>query len=502
MEDDMADAPKAGTSAAGQFDNLSQRNIETEKDLSDMLGIGKRMLGMPPFYHPFSDPAGRVYAQTFLSDILNVNFIPGKARFNKSIAGITNQEKANLGGLKTLFGVSQQSSGDSQDPVSSSIAQLLSGNFFSSVDPKLDEKHANHQARDFRYYAFEPDYVSYFNHVQLMITYLSAQMGFGVQYSLKSAALSKVFTAQGLGIKFWVDKNGTSISESVSNQHGDSMLGGAAKGAAGIIREAQFLFGVNDTDALMAAQGNEESAQKIRNDMSKQASSQIDSALNGGIVSQLLSAGGAGKIHNVINGFNILYPEIWKESSFAPSYSIQIRLFSPYGDPKAIFKNVYIPFICLLCMALPKQVSLSGYGAPFIMKMDCPGWFSSDMCVITDMHWTKSGGESDNWSSGGLPTAIDIELTVKDLYPVMMQTDIFQFLVTNVGMATFLQTMAGVKMYKPNVFSDATAALIGNQLVQSAMGIGDRFGIISTNLKGALIRLGSETLAGGRFLFR
>ena len=49
-------------------------------------------------------------------------------------------------------------------------------------------------------------------------------------------------------------------------------------------------------------------------------------------------------IKTAINGSNVFFPEIWKDSSFSRSHNVSFSFKSPYGSPKAIFEYVYVPF--------------------------------------------------------------------------------------------------------------------------------------------------------------
>jgi hypothetical protein len=328
------------------------------------------------------------------------------------------------------------------------------------------------EAQDFRYYAFETDYIRYYQHLQVSLTYLAAQM-FGIKFIWDGGADFFKMNQSDIwvGVKYWAEK-GTSVSESSTNDMGESTFGQALKAPVGMLREAAFVAGV-DVSQLVGASTNSAMAARVQ------------AATQGGTMEYIkkltsgLTGSGGDNLKTVISGFNVLFPEIWRDSHYSPTYNLEFKFSSPYGDPYSIFRNVYVPFLSLLCMSLPRQESLSGYGAPFILKVDVPGYFSSDMCVVSDIRWSKGGGgQETNWSANGLPTAIDVTVSIKDLYPIMMMAGNVEYLTTNVGMATFLQNMAGVKMYKPNLFADATALLMGNRIISTVMNLGDRLGMV------------------------
>lgn len=485
----MAEKKVAGD---GSIQNPDQVVIKDMLDAAQSLGFGKRAFGMPPFWNGRADPSGRVYAKTFMSDVLTVTLVPGNPKFNKlaaaqqvskAIADAMNDEKK--------------------------LASVLTGNPYKYTDKLATKNPAD--LTDLRFYSFQPAYAEYFNYVQTMLTYLSAQMfgtliaGVGSVGSTKKGLDSfnqynseaGEYGGLGIGVKFWIEKN-SSVTESVSNNFSEPRIAGSVKSASDLVREASFLAGVSADVAALAASGDAVAAGVLKKSQSM-AQTNVTSVMQG-MAGDILNRAKDGAT-NVVAGFNVVYPEVWKDSNYGPNYNLNIKLISPYGDAESIFRHVYVPLVALMALSLPRQQTLSGYSAPFILKADCPGWFTSPMCVVTNISW-KRGADSDvNWSAGGLPTAIDVDLTIKDLYPIMMIARDYSMLVSNVGIAGFLQNLAGIKMGRPNVFAEATAMLMGNQFVSFVNNVGGRLGgSVSQTMNMAIGELNSAIF--GRALFR
>ena len=85
------------------------------------------------------------------------------------------------------------------------------------------------------------------------------------------------------------------------------------------------------------------------------------------------------------NGMKVMYPELWNNSDYSKSMTFDFNFVSPYGDPESIFRYVYVPFLALMCLAMPRQADDNGYVSPFFVRADLPGVISSDLafCCAT-----------------------------------------------------------------------------------------------------------------------
>jgi hypothetical protein len=372
------------------------------------------VLGLPFKYTQNSDPSNRVWNNTIMENMPIVSLIPGRPEFlgitsAKGVAPETEFVKAIIGG---------KFSEDGSTSSDTSILNWLSNNF--KANP------------DFRYYGFRVDYLEYFKYVQLMLSVIYVKMGLGLMYNF--ADDYAVSWKKGAALAYYFDK-ATSVTESADNSFQDSAIAGAGKSASNMMRELRFVLG-KDIDA------NQLESLSSSN-INQQVASQLKDITSGSWIESFLNTGGVDKFATILNGSNLLYPEIWSDSTFSRSYQLSFKFSSPYGDPASIFHHVYVPFISLLALCLPKQSNIMGYMSPFLVRADCPGYFTCDMGVITSLSY-KKGGDDDEFTNSGLPLAIDVNITVKDLYPAMMMSNSYSMLATNNGIAGFLDNMAGI----------------------------------------------------------
>ena len=249
-------------------------------------------------------------------------------------------------------------------------------------------------------------------------------------------------------IAFYVNAD-TQISNNFSNSTTQSQLAEKINQGSAIAKQAQFLMGTagaslsNNTMMRMGEMGN-------NNDVRKTLSGQemADDALASG---DFLHSIGA-NIGTVLQGGKMIFPDIWDDSSFIPSYNVTIKLRCPNPDPVSWFLDIWAPIAHLLPFVLPKSSGPNGYIAPFLIRGYYKGLFNCNMGIVTSMDITR--GETGNWTLDGLPTAVDISITIKDLYNVLSvssETDTATGLINNLALLDFIANACGININEPDL---------------------------------------------------
>ena len=121
----------------------------------------------------------------------------------------------------------------------------------------------------------------------------------------------------------------------------------------------------------------------------------------------------ASNFQTVATGGKLLFPEIWNDSTFSRNFDINIKLRTPDADVVSWYLNIYVPLCHLIALAAGHQTdNVNGYYSPFLVRAYYKGLFNVDMGIVTDMSITK--GKEAAWSIDGLPTEIDVSITIKD----------------------------------------------------------------------------------------
>ena len=328
-------------------------------------------------------------------------------------------------------------------------------------------------SRSGRYYTFEFAYKEYFEYVNPMCNMTAKLMGLGnrkvtigdetqklglFDWSKVLNSSFKSYFSASENIVFYVNSN-TSISESFSNDTRESSLVSTVNGMSEAAKEVQYLLGMTTSAELSAAASGEWES------ITSSINTVIDKYLKGGGVLHGL----VDSSRTVLSGGKLLFPEMWSDSDFSRSYDVDIKLRSPDRDPLSLYLNIIVPYIHLLAMTAPRQLNNpNGYGAPFLVRAFYKGLFNVDMGIITSLSVSK--GKEGSWSDDGVPTEMDISMTIKDLYTSMFisnNRDIGK-MINNTALMDYLSNLVGLNLAKPEITRqlEVYGMLIGAKAVQ------------------------------------
>lgn len=350
-----------------------------------------------------------------------------------------------------------------------------------------------------RFYSLENDFTEYWNYVNIMLQSVAIFMGIqdmpvhvnngpaeplgGVMWENEMAETeeAKIYFTGKENVLYYMDGL-TSVSESFSNDTAESSLASAINGFSDQARELQFLFGKNGGVAGEMLN----SAQDVTTSITQSLSS-VASGLGGGIVGSLSNGG----VNTVLNGGKIVFPEMWANSNYDRSYSIEIKLRTPDHDPLSVFLNIIKPYCKLLALVMPHVMDgyMSGFSSPFLVRAFSKGMFSVENGIISSMSVTK--GAECQWTLDGLPTQLDISIEIKDLYSALSMSGSgynsiknAHDIVKNTAYMDFLANMAGTNLsetdigthistYRQILFNDVTN--IPGKIVNSISQGGTKF---------------------------
>ena len=251
-------------------------------------------------------------------------------------------------------------------------------------------------------------------------------------------------------VAFYVESE-DSINETISNSTTQSVLASTLEQGSETANEIRFLMG--SYGAKVSADLDSES--------NNEAISEIENKLNGSVFSNnRLIKRLIGDAKTVVSGGKIIFPEIWNDSSFSKNYSVSIKLRTPDCDKFSWFINIFVPLAHLICLAAPRQAFTDGksnpnaYYSPFIIRAFYKGLFSIEMGIIESLSISK--GAKSAWTVDGLPTEIDIDLSLKDLYDnsLVINKNIGRSswsLVKATSMTDYIATSCGININKPDV---------------------------------------------------
>jgi hypothetical protein len=366
--------------------------------------------GTPLYFHPSCDPDNKIFEKYLHLDAPTVMFIPGVPQFRTEALDDTDYE--------------------------------------------------NMQTTDNRYYTFNSDITQYKEYLKTMITTCAPSDKIANYGGLASMLAGACQITEGATSILLRANKISAPSEEISNSFAESQVASAVKSISQQAQDINFLAKVENND----------------NAITNKISSLTDSASN--VIGNILGNVGndfsdLGKsISSSIKGTNLTYPDLWRDSSFSKSMSINFEFVSPYGDPDSIYYHCILPLLELIALAAPRQTGVNAYTSPFLVHCEIPGYFVTDVGVITSLSW-KRGGSDGCFSSCGLPLSISASVTVKDLYPILMLSKSTTYLKQcNVGTAHFLRNLVGLNLRSVtgSIISDvnglfANLATIGTQAI-------------------------------------
>lgn len=313
--------------------------------------------------------------------------------------------------------------GASKDEVSAvfaSLAEMATGQ--AELDPQSVIKTSS------RYYGLEPDLHSYFKYVNAACRSVAILLDIGNEQvtvggrtgklatfdwqQALSNTIGSLFGANGSHLVIYTD-GFNQISEDFGNSTRESSLVSQVNGYSDTIKEMNYIMnGSADTPLgdLLQGEGVNSTLSSIQGS--------INSFTGGhGVLSAIL-----GNSTTILSGGKLVFPQLYSDSSYDRSYTVDIKLRSPEADELSLYLNIIVPYIHLMCLTAPRDFdsvySSNGYIAPFLVKAYFRSLFNIDLGIVTSLSISK-GGEG-NWSStSNLPTSMDVSLSITDLYKSM-----------------------------------------------------------------------------------
>ena len=253
-------------------------------------------------------------------------------------------------------------------------------------------------------------------------------------------------------VTFYTDAE-TTKSEQYSNSTKASQLADSVNSFSDIAKEINFLVGAHvgqldwlDPSAITQAiesigsLGESLTGSKLVGDIAKEFS--------------VIATGG-----------KLIFPEIWSDSEFTQTFDVKMKFRCPCPNKVSWFLDICVPINHLRAFVLPRtpygegmdgkkfedEPSANGYFSPFLVRAFYKGLFNCDMGIVTDL--SLSLGKEGSWTLDGLPSEVDVDMTIKDLYNVMAMTssDQTNSFLNNTMFLNFLASSCGISINKPDL---------------------------------------------------
>lgn len=286
-----------------------------------------------------------------------------------------------------------------------------------------------------------------------------------------SEAISRVLNFAG-GCAFYVNSE-TQVSEAMNSETTQSAIASKVNAISDQARELIFLSSAS-TKLLLQQNVNQMAASKtLEGTTGNEGGKSVMSSIIDGM-------------GNVLTGGKMMFPELWSDSSFSRDYNISLKLVSPDCDKLSLYMNIVVPLIHLLGFAAPRSLGSNTYTSPFLVRAYYKGFFNVNMGIITSMSINK-GGEG-YWTYAGIPTQVEVNFSIKDLYGIMMLSMSSKYgdssgdgglldtalklggmdILTNTVLMDYLCNLCGININEPDY---ARTMMLYKQLFKTSTGI-------------------------------
>ena len=168
---------------------------------------------------------------------------------------------------------------------------------------------------------------------------------------------------------------------------------------------------------------------------------------------------------DVVSGGTVAWPQMIGNVSWGREYTFNVKFMTPYGDTESRFLNVILPYICLMCLWLPKQMdtAMDMYTWPFVVQAYAKGIFACPAGVLTNIEVSHGGGEETGWTGGGQQTEIDVSFSITPLHTKLSMSRNSPYFLKNVGLQNYMGTICGVDLTEPQeqLIKDSAAMIMG-----------------------------------------
>lgn len=240
-------------------------------------------------------------------------------------------------------------------------------------------------------------------------------------------------------VQFYVDPD-IQFNESMSNVTTESKIKGILDSGSDLLKEVAFIANSGGIDPTQYQEFADASMQALADTIGS-----VNGSISGAL-SRVLSL-----TSNIAKGENVIMPDIYQSSSYEKSYTFTVHLKTPYGTKFGYFMDICVPLMHLLALGLPKQTTANTYGSPFLVKAYCDGVFTCNLGMVSSVSVTK--GLNSSYSSDGLPTEVDVSVTITDLYSDLSmspQSSPLLF-VNNSSLVEYLATTCGLSLITPKI---------------------------------------------------
>ena len=208
----------------------------------------------------------------------------------------------------------------------------------------------------------------------------------------------------------------TTSSDTVSVQYKDSTFQGAADTLSGAGQTYR------DAANLVLGSNTQEFNTKLVSATTAAVGKGVN-VLGGNDGIRKLFEGVAGAATDMaLNGNKMTFPKIWQSSTYHNNLSVNIRLVSPYGHPKAVKEFIMKPLSYLMLLAAPQTINGITYGGSIPITIKAYGLNYTVVGSIASMTFRR-GGSDTSFNLYRQPLTVDVSIEFQTLFDAFAMFD-------------------------------------------------------------------------------
>lgn len=124
--------------------------------------------------------------------------------------------------------------------------------------------------------------------------------------------------------------------------------------------------------------------------------------------------------NRLMAGARIDFPQVWKSSSYTPSYTMTVRLYNPYPRSDEATKRFIIgPIAAIMLLGTPISADGGTYNWPFLHEIKATGIYTLSPAFIQSITIVK-GGDQQQISNNQRLSMADVRIDFGSLYNSMI----------------------------------------------------------------------------------
>jgi len=289
-----------------------------------------------------------------------------------------------------------------------------------------------------------------------------------IEYKAILESVGFSFTGNTVKVAYLADNFPT---DTFSNEYGETFLDKfsqvASSGLGDVAQMAGWTSSKVAKDQIGDVLANVPGGQSLNNLLGGFAEKSDAAAANMSASNRQMYESMKSTVGSVLTGARVDFPQVWKNSSFSPSYSMTIRLYNPNPASRtATRKYIVGPIAALVALATPKVAEDSTtYKWPLLCKVRSPGIYHLNAAYINSISVIK-GGDQQSIAYNQNMAMCDVRIDFGSLYRSILAgkgSDKWGHRRPTLG--TYLESIGGKSVTGADTHRKVVKAKINNQSV-------------------------------------